>query len=66
MSSNLTRSHPKRTEIIEQLAEIDDEIADLFLNDALPSTKQLAAALRRAMASLSSMDDQASGSRFPS
>ena len=40
----------KRTELIEQLSEI--EIAHLFLNDSLPSTKQLAAALGRATVSL--------------
>lgn len=42
----------KRTELIEQLAEVDDEIAELFLNDALPSNTQLAAAIRRATVSL--------------
>jgi elongation factor G len=42
----------KRTELIEQLAEVDDEIADLFLNDALPSNTQLATAIRRATVSL--------------
>ncbi|KAI0295312.1 elongation factor G mitochondrial [Multifurca ochricompacta] len=42
----------KRTELIEQLAEVDDEIAELFLNDALPSNEQLAGAIRRATVSL--------------
>ncbi|KAI0247542.1 P-loop containing nucleoside triphosphate hydrolase protein [Lactifluus subvellereus] len=42
----------KRTELIEQLAEVDDEIAELFLNDAHPSNSQLAAAIRRATVSL--------------
>lgn len=42
----------KRTELIEQLAEVDDEIAELFLNDAHPSNAQLAAAIRRATVSL--------------
>ena len=42
----------KRPELVEQLAEIDDKITDLFLNDLLPSTEQLAAAIRRASVSL--------------
>ncbi len=50
--SALELATQKRTELIEQLAEVDDEIADLFLNDALPSTEQLAAAIRRATVSL--------------
>ncbi|CAK5265345.1 unnamed protein product [Mycena citricolor] len=37
----------KRTELIEQLAEVDEEIAELFLNDELPSNDLLAAAIRR-------------------
>lgn len=37
----------KRTELIEQLAEVDEEIGDLILNDELPSNDQLAAAIRR-------------------
>ncbi|KAJ7262292.1 elongation factor G, mitochondrial [Mycena haematopus] len=37
----------KRTELIEQLAEVDEEIGDLILNDQLPSNDQLAAAIRR-------------------
>ncbi|KAI9456033.1 elongation factor G, mitochondrial [Lactarius psammicola] len=51
-ASALELATQKRTELIEQLAEVDDEIADLFLNDALPSTEQLAAAIRRATVSL--------------
>jgi translation elongation factor EF-G len=39
-------------ELIEQFAEIDDGIADLFLNDASPSTKQLAMAIRASTVSL--------------
>ncbi|KAN0137606.1 P-loop containing nucleoside triphosphate hydrolase protein [Lactarius tabidus] len=50
--SALELATQKRPELIEQLAEVDDEIADLFLNDALPSNEQLAAAIRRATASL--------------
>ena len=35
----------KCTELIEQIAEVDDDIVDLFLNDALPSNTQLATAI---------------------
>ena len=51
-ASSLELATQKRTELIEQLAEVDDGIADLFLNDALPSNEQLAAAIRRATVSL--------------
>jgi len=51
-ASTLELATQKRTELIEQLAEVDDEIAELFLNDALPSNTQLAAAIRRATVSL--------------
>jgi elongation factor G len=37
----------KRTELIEQLAEVDEEIGELFLNDEQPSNDQIAAAIRR-------------------
>ncbi|TFK51390.1 translation elongation factor G [Heliocybe sulcata] len=42
----------KRTELIEQLAEVDDEIADLVIMDEEPSLEQLAAAVRRATVGL--------------
>ena len=42
---------PHSVDII-QLAEVDDEIAELFLDNALPSNSQLAAAIRRATVSL--------------
>ena len=51
-ASALELATQKRTELIEQLAEVDDEIAELFLNDALPSNAQLVAAIRRATVSL--------------
>jgi elongation factor G len=51
-ASTLELATQKWTELIEQLAEVDDEIAELFLNDALPSNVQLAAAIRRATVSL--------------
>lgn len=37
----------KRTELIEQLAEVDEEIGEIFLNDELPSNDQIASAIRR-------------------
>lgn len=37
----------KRAELIEKLAEIDDEIGELFLNDVQPTTEQIHAAIRR-------------------
>lgn len=37
----------KRTELIEQLAEVDEEIGELFLMDEQPSNDQIAAAIRR-------------------
>jgi len=37
----------KRAELIEKLADVDDEVAELFLLEEEPSTEQLKAALRR-------------------
>ncbi|KAH9954074.1 elongation factor G, mitochondrial [Russula dissimulans] len=51
-ASALELATQKRTELVEQLAEVDEEIAELFLNDALPSNTQLAEAIRRATVSL--------------
>jgi elongation factor G len=51
-TSVLELATQKRAELIEQLAEVDDEIAEFFLNDALPSSSQLAAAIQRATVSL--------------
>ncbi|KAF9267611.1 elongation factor G, mitochondrial [Marasmius fiardii PR-910] len=42
----------KRTELIEQLAEVDEEIGDLVLADEQPTNVQLADAIRRATTSL--------------
>ncbi|KAG9312743.1 P-loop containing nucleoside triphosphate hydrolase protein [Chiua virens] len=42
----------KRAELIEQLAEVDDEIADLVLADETPSGQQIAEAIRRATVGL--------------
>ncbi|TPX41449.1 hypothetical protein SeLEV6574_g06083 [Synchytrium endobioticum] len=38
----------KRAELIANLAEADDEIADVFLNEQEPTLEQLASAIRRA------------------
>ncbi|TFK62629.1 elongation factor G, mitochondrial [Pluteus cervinus] len=37
----------KRAELIEQLAEVDDEISELFLTDQTPTNVQIADAIRR-------------------
>ncbi|KAL0947939.1 hypothetical protein HGRIS_010570 [Hohenbuehelia grisea] len=42
----------KRAELIEQLAEVDEEMCEIFLNDEAPSNDQIAAAIRRATVSL--------------
>lgn len=42
----------KRAELIGQIADIDDEIGELFLEDKEPTTEQLAAAIRRATVAL--------------
>ena len=51
-SSVLQLAQEKRTELIEQLAEVDEEIAELFLNDETPTNNQLADAIRRATVGL--------------
>ncbi|KAF8129013.1 elongation factor G mitochondrial [Boletus edulis] len=42
----------KRAELIEQLAEVDDEIADMVIADETPSGHQIAEAIRRATVGL--------------
>ncbi|KAI5891779.1 translation elongation factor G [Schizophyllum commune H4-8] len=42
----------KRQELVETLADVDEEIGDLVLADELPTNEQLAAAIRRATISL--------------
>ncbi|KAI0660107.1 elongation factor G mitochondrial [Cubamyces menziesii] len=42
----------KRRELVEQLAEVDDEIGELLIMDEEPNTQQLAEAIRRATISL--------------
>ena len=37
----------KRTELIEQLAEVDDAIGELILNDEIPNNDDISAAIRR-------------------
>ncbi|KAJ7287683.1 elongation factor G, mitochondrial [Mycena rebaudengoi] len=50
--SVLELAKTKRTELIEQLADVDEEIAEIFLNDEQPSNGQIAAAIRRATVGL--------------
>ncbi|RYP76616.1 hypothetical protein DL771_001685 [Monosporascus sp. 5C6A] len=38
----------KRQELIEKLADVDDEIAEMFLDERTPSPEQIKAAIRRA------------------
>lgn len=42
----------KRAELIEQLTEVDDEMADMILADEVPSGTQIAEAIRRATVGL--------------
>lgn len=42
----------RRTKLIETLADVDDEIAEIFLNEQTPTMEQLKAAIRRATISL--------------
>ncbi|PFH50016.1 hypothetical protein AMATHDRAFT_62038 [Amanita thiersii Skay4041] len=42
----------KRLELIEQLAEVDEEIGEMFLTDQAPTNEQIAAAIRRATVGL--------------
>lgn len=51
-ASVLELAKTKRTELVEQLAEVDEEIGELFLNDELPTNDQISAAIRRATVGL--------------
>ncbi|EIW77598.1 elongation factor G mitochondrial, partial [Coniophora puteana RWD-64-598 SS2] len=51
-ASTLALAQRKRTELLEQLAEVDDAIGDALLCDEVPSPPELAAAIRRATVSL--------------
>jgi elongation factor G len=42
----------KRAELVEQLAEVDEEIGEIFLNDEQPTNSQIHAAIRRATVGL--------------
>ncbi|KAL9949827.1 Elongation factor G, mitochondrial [Verticillium nonalfalfae] len=42
----------KRQELIEKLADVDDEIAEIFLEEQVPTTAQIKAAIRRATIAL--------------
>ncbi|EJD00585.1 elongation factor G, mitochondrial [Fomitiporia mediterranea MF3/22] len=48
----LELAQQKRTELIEALADVDDEIAELFIEEKEPTTEQLVAAIRRATVGL--------------
>lgn len=51
-ASVIDLANEKRAELIEQLAEVDDEIADMVLADETPSGHQIAEAIRRATVGL--------------
>ncbi|TDL23373.1 elongation factor G, mitochondrial [Rickenella mellea] len=51
-SSVLALAKEKRAELIGQLADVDDEIGELFLEDKEPSIDQLVAAIRRSTVGL--------------
>ena len=42
----------KRQELIEKLADVDDEIAEIFLDEQTPTAEQIKAAIRRATVNL--------------
>lgn len=50
--SVLDLAKAKRAELLEQLAEVDDEMGELLIMDETPTTAQLVAAIRRATVGL--------------
>lgn len=50
--SVLDLAKAKRVELLEQLAEVDDEMGELLIMDETPTTAQLVAAIRRATVGL--------------
>lgn len=50
--SVLELAKAKRAELLEQLAEVDDEMGELLIMDETPTTAQLVAAIRRATVGL--------------
>jgi elongation factor G len=50
--SVLDLAKSKRAELLEQLAEVDDEMGELLIMDEIPTTAQLVAAIRRATVGL--------------
>lgn len=50
--SVLELAKAKRQELFEQLAEVDEEMGDLVINEELPTNEQLAHAIRRATVGL--------------
>ncbi|CCM02742.1 uncharacterized protein FIBRA_04849 [Fibroporia radiculosa] len=51
-ASVLEFAQSKRRELVEQLAEVDDEIGEMLIMDEEPNTQQLAEAIRRATVGL--------------
>ncbi|KAF8869777.1 elongation factor G, mitochondrial [Infundibulicybe gibba] len=51
-ASVLELATSKRNELIEQLAEVDEEIGEIFLNDEKPTNDQIASAIRRSTIAL--------------
>ncbi|WFD43082.1 Elongation factor G, mitochondrial [Malassezia psittaci] len=47
----LELANAKRTELIEQLADVDDEMAEIFIEEREPTIEELAEAIRRATVS---------------
>ncbi|KXN82487.1 Elongation factor G, mitochondrial [Leucoagaricus sp. SymC.cos] len=47
-ASVMALAKEKRQELVEQLAEVDEEIGEIFLNDEVPTNVQIADAIRRA------------------
>ncbi|KAI9333314.1 P-loop containing nucleoside triphosphate hydrolase protein [Obelidium mucronatum] len=48
----MDKVNEKRQELIETIADVDDEIGEIFLNEETPTNEQLSAAIRRATIAL--------------
>lgn len=51
-ASVLELARAKRTELIEQLAEVDEEVGDMIINEEVPTNDHIANAIRRATVGL--------------
>lgn len=51
-ASVLELAKAKRTELIEQLAEVDEEMGDMIINEEIPTNDHIASAIRRATVGL--------------